>query len=171
MYDRTTTPEQEARGFLAESRFFSYVNYTRHPFVRGFVRVEQGSALLDARGIDGFVYHYRRGHSTTPKRIPIQLKTGFVYGGDGYHTTRNDLRVPIIPINVDMRPGSMLDRIRRLLDAFDASPKEYETKLCAMERWQPSSVEIELAQLIEQSRSRFKAPPLRASVDRAFETA
>lgn len=171
MYDRTTTPEQEARGFLAESRFFTYVNYTRHPFVRGFVRVEQASALMDARGIDGFVHHYRRGTSSTPKRIPIQLKTGFAYGSDGCHTTRNDLRVPIIPISVDMRPQSMLDQIRRLLDAFDASPKEYEVKLCAIEHWQPSCVELQLADLIERSRERFKAPPLKASVDHAFETA
>ena len=170
MYDPITTPEQEARGFLAESRFFSYVNHVRY-HLRGFARVEQGSALLDARGIDGFVFHYRRGTSAEPNRLPIQLKTKFTYEDARYHTTKNGIRVPILVINVAMKPQKMLDRVRQALDAFDASPREYEDQLRALEIMEPTRTELDLVQLIELSRSRNPAPPLNTSVDRAFETA
>ncbi len=159
MYVTPATAEQEARGLLAESRFFFFVNLVPRPYVRGFLRVEQASPLLDVRGIDGFVYHHRRVSAATPKRIPFQLKTGFRPEQCPYHTTRNNLAVPIIPISVQMTQDKMLKRIRQLLDAFDATPCDYESKLREIESWTTNETEMKVVAIIEAARVLCTAPP------------
>lgn len=148
-------PEQEARGFLAELHFFKLASAMRRK-PRGMVRVEQASSLLDARGIDGFVFHYRCTSQSDVRRIPIQLKTGSRH--DHYFVAGNGLHVPIVPINLGITEHQVFHHIRRLLDYYEMSPVEYEPKLLDLEMREPRTSEARYVTLIDACREKYSAP-------------
>jgi len=68
------TPEQTARGFRAEARFFREVGtYSGKYKPWWFIRVERAPAYMDHRGIDGFAYITK--HVIFTQRIPLQIRT------------------------------------------------------------------------------------------------
>ena len=159
----TSMSPQRARGFLAESRFFYLANVPpdpKSPPPRGFIRVEQAKPIADVRGIDGFVYHYRGASSTTPRRIPVQLKNGVV-ASTPFNMTHCGLRVPIITISGDMSQFNMFERIRRLLDVHERYRYVYDERhILNIERNRPTAGELEVVELIERSRNAFEFKPL-----------
>ena len=110
----TSMSAKRERGFLAESRFIYLANVPPDPRCRpprGYVRLEQAPPIMDVRGIDGFVVHYRLSTTTAPRRIPIQLKNG----GEPWvasASTHCGMEIPILHTSTDITQFNVLDRIR-----------------------------------------------------------
>ena len=150
------------RGFLAESRFIYLANVPPDPRCRpprGYVRLEQAPPIMDVRGIDGFVVHYRLSTTTAPRRIPIQLKNG----GEPWvasASTHCGMEIPILHTSTDITQFNVLDRIRQLLDYHERYKRVYdEVRLQTIERNTPTSGELEVVDLIERSRAAFSYRP------------
>ena len=161
-----------ARGYFSESRFFYLANQPPAPrsrAPRGFVRLEQAPPIMDVRGVDGFVVHYRGTYVTSPLKIPIQLKHG-PESRSSYHQTRCGMLIPVIGTRPDMTQGNVFERIRLLLDAHERTPRFYSPqKLYEIEHNRPTNAERAVMELIEQSRNAFSYAPDK-DIDRIIET-
>jgi hypothetical protein len=158
----TTMSAQRARGFLSESKFFYLANQlpaarTRAP--RGYVRMEQATPIMDVRGIDGFVVHYRGSNATAPRRIPVNFKCG-ADARTSYVTTHCGMQIPVLGARIDMTQGHVFEQIRLLLDAHDRRPRVYdENRLRALGENKPTNGEREVVDLVERSRAAFNYSP------------
>lgn len=158
----TSMSLQRERGFRAESRFIYLANQppARRSYApRGFVRIEHAPPIMDVRGVDAFVIHYRGGHSTAHKRIPIQLKHG-PNARTSYYTTHCGMNIPVVATSLDITQGNVFERIRMLLDYHELYARHYdERKLHALEHNAPTHGELEVVDLIRRSRAAFAYTP------------
>ncbi len=148
------TPEQEKNGYTAESRFFKLINsFPDKP--AGFLSVTQASALLDARGIDGFIVGHR-GRANIATRIPIQLKTAR-WQVENYRPPPHLCDVPIqmILIHVDMYAHIMMRKVGSILADPDVLWYDFEPHIQRIESQPTTPKERGRIKIIEQRRARY----------------
>lgn len=121
------TEEQIARGYLAESRFFKLVQWywlKEWPFGHlNFLGVQRASAVLDSRGIDGFVLE--GGKYGRIIRHPFNLKTAKEQMDEPLRSYAEKIAcVPRLLIHVDMELELMFDRAVGILRGNPADQEE-----------------------------------------------